>query len=96
MPLSKFGKRCSYETWEYLYFAHILKLYEIFSVGMKKLYPSLDLWCYDFLDVFGKFIYDYSSKELSMYENELSDNIKDLYMTKRYKCSYKNGSQKKT
>lgn len=68
----------SYDVWEHTYFQHILDLADIFFAGTEKLGIYVDY--INFLDVFGHFIRDCSSGEISPHIEELSDHTNNFYM----------------
>lgn len=67
----------SYDVWEFTYFQHILNLCDIFKHLTDQL--KIDINNFDFLDIFAHFIRDCSSGEISLYIEELSDEVSDLY-----------------
>ena len=71
----------SYDTWEFTYFKHILDLHSIFANAIHKLgIPGIDTNSYNFLYVFGKFIRECSSGEISPYIEDLTERDKQVYM----------------
>ena len=73
-------KNCnsSYDVWEYKYFRHILNLKDIFSSLASKL--NIETNSVDFLNVFSRFIRDYSSGEISPYLDDLTEEDKEYYL----------------
>jgi hypothetical protein len=74
----------SYDVWEYTYFKNIIELSDIFLKGFKQLgintHTNMEYEDYiDFLHLFGQFIRDCSSGEISPYIEELSSDTNDFY-----------------
>ena len=67
----------SYGVWEYTYFQHIIDLSNIFKEYTKELDIKTDT--FDFLDVFSKFIYKFSSGKINPYIELLTENTDNLY-----------------
>jgi len=78
--ISRLNKNISHDAWEYVYFEHILNLYNIFSEVFKKLNLNIDTDSFDFLYNFSLFIKDCSSGEISPYIENLSDNVNTVYL----------------
>ena len=67
----------SFDTWEHIYFKHILDLNDIFSEGIEKI--GINTGSLNFLEVFSHFIRDCSSGEISPYIEDLDPEISEFY-----------------
>lgn len=78
---SKPNQNVSYDTWEFTYFRHILKLRDIFSKCVIELQiPGVDTRSADFFNIFGKFIRECSSGEISPYIEKLNEKEEKIYL----------------
>lgn len=63
-PKSILRRNCSYGTWKFYNYEHILKFRDILVNNMKDRYSDLDyFYTNEFLSKFGKFLYDNSLLE---------------------------------
>jgi hypothetical protein len=71
----------SYDTWEFIYFQHILELHDIFADAINELGISrIDTKSADFLHVFGKFIRECSSGKISPHVEDLTERQEHMYI----------------
>ena len=69
-----------YDVWEHTYFQHILNLHDIFVSGVKKMGVDIETDTFNFLYVFGNFLRECSSGEISPHIEDLSENLDDFYL----------------
>ena len=71
----------SYDSWEYIYFQHILNLHQIFCKHIRKLDSSHFYTTFEFLKIFGQFIKKFTKCNVSEYKNidELNENTFSTY-----------------
>ena len=79
--ISKPNQNVSYDTWEFTYFKHSLNLRDIFSKCVIDLQiPGVDIKSADFFNIFGNFIRECSSGEISPYIEKLNQKEEKIYL----------------
>ena len=91
-PCTNRGNNISRDSWELSYFEHLLYVHNMFLNTIKEINMELfeNLQTPDFFDHFSQYIFDNSSKYISPYLEELTDDTEQIYT--RYKTyKTKNG-----